>query len=287
MKQVIALMAMASAGLLAVPTTTCGQNAGAPKQSNQYLVVRNRSTDFQSTHSRSGIAPQNLGRRGLHLPVVDDSIARRSALEQQNAYHRRLAGSSDPSPASAAGSDSLRQNFSERSINTAAIDQRTYRAYQAQGNGGWLGQRTEAGQPDTVQELNTRMAPRGVDTTPVEMRLERMNAARQQNLARTVDTQSLGEPNLEQIQLQRTGRGVDTRYVDEQIMHYTDTHAPGASWDNRMYGNGEPNYERLRSRSSKSGLSPTNLNHRIGRSPGASTLLTSPPRYGAGRIRRQ
>ena len=275
----------ATAFLLAGPNSLQGQEEGVLQRLNPFRVLRHRNAAQLSTQAQADGSPTNLGRRGIHSPLVDDSISRSGALQQQQEYRRRLGlGVQDASDTSV---DPLRARFTERSINTAAVDQRAARAYQAQDNGGWLGQRTHAGTPPTMEELREHLLSRGIDPALVEQRIARMNAARENGRQVGPEGETQTGPNLNQIRAEMAERGINSREVDEQIARRTEARGFGEKFDNRLHGNGEPNYEQVRSRLTKNGVDPTSLNARFGRSVGTTEGSMEASRYGSGRIRRQ
>lgn len=279
------IVLVATTLLFAGPNSLPGQEEGVLQRLNPFRVLRHRGGAQLSTQPQANLSPTNLGRRGIHSPLVDDSISRTSALQQQQEYRRRLGlGGQDASEASV---DPLRTRFIERSINTAAIDQRAARAYQAQENGGWLGQRTNAGTPPTMEELRAHLLSRGIDPALVDQRMARMNAARENGRQVGPDEDTKTEPNLHQIRAEMADRGINSREFDEQIARRTEARGFGEKFENRLHGNGEPNFEQVRSRLTKEGVDPTTLNARFGGPVGKTEKSLEASRYGMGRIRRQ
>ncbi len=286
MKQLHLLVVLAAtAALLAAPASSFGQEEGVLARLNPFRVVRNRHAEPLSTHSPADLSAANLERRGIHSPLVDDSIARRSALQQQQQYRQRFdIGREDVSDTHV---DPLRSRFAERSIDTAAIDQRAVRADQAQENGGPLGERTAAGTPPTMEELRAHLLSRGIDPTLVDQRIARMTAARENGQRVGRDGNATTQPNLNQIRAEMAHRGINSREYDEQIVRRTEARSFGEKFENRLHGNGEPNDQQIRTRLTRNGVDPTSLNTRFGRSAAATDGSLDASRYGGDRNRRR
>ena len=291
MKRSIVLIAVASVSVMVTAQSAAwGQEDGVLQRLNPFRLLRSRHAERVTTQAQTQAQaqtapfPNDLGNRGIHSPLVDDSISRTGALRQQHEYRARVrAGWNETTEGDL---DPLRARFAEQSNTTAAVNQRSLRAYQAQQNGGWLGQRTEAGNPPTLEELRAHLLSRGVDPASVEQRFARMAAAREQNRQERAHEEATTEPNLNQIRTEMEARGIDSRKIDEQIVRRTETRGFGDKFQKRMHGNGEPNYAEVRTRLSKQGVDPTSLNVRLGRSEMATARSREASRYGLGRTRR-
>jgi hypothetical protein len=160
----------------------------------------------------------------------------------------------------------------------------------ARGNGGWLGERANAGRPPTLEELRAHLISRGIDPVSIDQRIARIREARRRGLAAREGTRLETPSGPDPVPAELSDRGVDpTTAVEARLARMRDSRGDFGRVGRQVQGSGGWEQAQLQSRLVHQGLPPQTLNERLGKLDGAaprSAALVGPAvGGGAGRVR--
>ncbi|MHB8864740.1 MAG: hypothetical protein ACYC6N_20225 [Pirellulaceae bacterium] len=139
------------------------------------------------------------------------------------------------------------------------------RREQAHANGGWLGDRSETGQPPTLEELRAHLISRGIDPDRLDERIARMREARAHGLKTGQAGESDDATSAEQVRTELPMRGADRATGETRLADAHEARFNNGRVGRQVQGNVGLERAQVQTRLVRQGVSPEALNERLGK----------------------